>query len=86
MADMKDVLAKLANVDMNKVGRATDHIYKEIDFMLKELQEELQNNYKQFSDWEADFTDSLTNQFADRGNLSEKQVNKLRSIYEKHCM
>lgn len=86
MANMDDVIAKLKNVDMNKVGKHVDHQYKEIEFMLKELQEELQNNYKGFSDWEADFTDSLTEQFETRGNLSEKQLNKLRSIYQKHCM
>ncbi len=82
MATMQDVLDKLAKVDMDKVGKATDHVYKELDFMLTELQ----NEYSRLNDWESDFVDSLTDQFEERGNLSEKQINRLRIIYNKHCM
>ena len=86
MADWDEALDKLGNVDMDNVGKFNNHQTKEIEYMLKELQEELQNNYKRFSDWEADFVDNLTGFFERSKKLSEKQLNRLRIIYEKYCM
>ena len=35
------------------------------------------------SAWEADFLDSIKDQLIDRGNLSEKQLDTLNTIWEK---
>lgn len=37
----------------------------------------------QLSQWEAEFIDSISNYFADNGDLTEKQYSKLEDIWEK---
>ena len=36
-----------------------------------------------FSKWEMDFIDSITEQFEERGSLSERQQEKLQAIWDK---
>ena len=41
------------------------------------------DRFADLSKWEQDFIESITEQFEERGTLSDRQVEKLNQIYDK---
>lgn len=49
---------------------------------IRQMIQGLEHPYKELSQWEEDFLASVSEQFQDRGTLTEKQYGVLERIYE----
>lgn len=49
--------------------------------MIQHMIKELENPTKKLTEWELGFLESVSDQFTHRGSLSDKQFDKLETIY-----
>lgn len=60
--------------DMNSRGQVIKYMIDYLDVMIED----------KLNDWEGSFVESVSEQFSNKGNLSDKQAEKLEQIYEKY--